>query len=190
MNDTINTTQPQLSKLAAFRQAIYTCFLKAGDVLFEIVDALLLSPRLASFPELSCVPVFRRRWPSLYEGLEDGKVDETKLLETLTEQLPESERPLLVGDHTAWPRLRARTLEDRAFQHQPTPIQGQKPITLGHGYSTLGVVPAAAKTDPQKADPTRSTGSWFLPRLARTHRERYDAFPKGGRATEAALPET
>lgn len=165
MNDTINTTQPQLSKLAAFRQAIYTCFLKAGDVLFEIVDALLLSPRLASFPELSCVPVFRRRWPSLYEGLEDGKVDETKLLETLTEQLPESERPLLVGDHTAWPRLRARTLEDRAFQHQPTPIQGQKPITLGHGYSTLGVVPAAAKTDPQKADPKRSTGSWFLPVL-------------------------
>src|SRR5919108_31660 len=102
MNDTINTTQPQLSKLAAFRQAIYTCFLKAGDVLFEIVDALLLSPRLASFPELSCVPVFRRQWPSLYEGLEDGKVDETKLLESLTEQLPESERPLLVGDHLAW----------------------------------------------------------------------------------------
>ena len=87
MNDTINTTKPQLSKLAAFRQAIYTCFLKASGVLFEMVDALLLSPRLASFPELSCVPVFRRRWPSFYEGLEDGKVDEMKLLETLTEQV-------------------------------------------------------------------------------------------------------
>jgi hypothetical protein len=164
MNDTINTTKPQLSKLAAFRQAIYTCFLKASDVLFEIVDALLLSPRLASFPELSCVPVFRRQWPSLYEGLEDGKIDETKLLETLTEQLPESECPLLVGDHTAWPRPQARTLQDRAFQHQPTPIKGQKPITLGHGYSTLGVVPTAAKAGLQKAE-QKSAGSWFLPLL-------------------------
>jgi hypothetical protein len=104
MNDTTNTTQPQLSKLAAFHQAIHTCFLKVGDVLFEMIDALLLSPRLASFPELSCVPVFRRQWPSLYEGLQDGQVDQAKLFETLTEQLPESERPLLVGDHTAWAR--------------------------------------------------------------------------------------
>ena len=65
----INAAKPQLSKLAAFRQATYTCFLKAGDVLFETIDALLLSPHLTSFPELSGVPVFRRQWPSLYEGL-------------------------------------------------------------------------------------------------------------------------
>ena len=31
-------------------------------------------------------------------------------------------------------------------------IKGQKPITIGHGYSTLGVVPEAS-------------GSWFLPLL-------------------------
>jgi hypothetical protein len=159
MNDTTNTIQPQLSKLAAFRQALYTCFLKAGDVLFEMINALLLSPRLASFPELSCVPVFRHQWPSLYEGLQDGQVDQAKLFETLTEQLPENERPLLVGDHTAW----ARTLQERSFQHQPTPIKGQKPITIGHGYSTLGVVPPAAKAD------RKTPGSWFLPRLARAH---------------------
>jgi hypothetical protein len=110
-----------------------THFLKAGDVLFEMIDALLLSPRLASFPELSCVPVFRRQWPSLYEGLQDGQVDQAKLFETLTEQLPESERLLLVGDHTAWACPQARTLQERSFQHQPTSIKGQKPITIGHG---------------------------------------------------------
>jgi hypothetical protein len=159
MNDTTTTTQPQLSKLATFRQAIYTCFLKAGEVLFEMIDALLLSPRLGSFPELSCVPVFRRQWPSLYESLQDGKVDQEKLLETLTEQLPETERPVLVGDHTSWARPQARTLKDRSFQHQPTPIKGQKPITLGHGYSTLGMVRPAARSD-QKIG-----GSWFLPLL-------------------------
>jgi hypothetical protein len=37
MNDTTTTTQPQLSQLATFRQAIYTCFLKAGEVLFEMI---------------------------------------------------------------------------------------------------------------------------------------------------------
>jgi hypothetical protein len=158
MNDTTTPTQPQLSKLATFRQAIYTCFLKAGEVLFELIDALLLSSRLASFSDLSCVPVFRPQWPSLYEGLQDGKVDETKLLETLTEQLPESGRPLLVGDPRVWPHPQARTLQDRSFQHQPTPIKGQKPITRGHGYSTLGVVPTAAKAGPQEAE-QKSAGS-------------------------------
>ena len=160
----INTAKPQLNKLAAFRQAIYTCFLKAGDVLFEIIDALLLSPGLSSFPELSSVPVFRRQWPSLYEGLEDGKVDQAKLLETLIEQLPGSERPVLVGDHTTWARAQARTLKDRSFQHQPTPIKGQKPITIGHGYSTLGVVPEVTLADPEKTE-QKSAGSWFLPLL-------------------------
>ena len=159
MNDTTNTTQPQFSKLATFRQAIYTCFLKAGEVLFELIDALLLSPCLASFPELSCVPVFRRQWPRLYEDLQDDKVNQEKLLETLTEQLPETERPVLVGDHTSWARPQARTLKDRSFQPQPTPIKGQKPLTLGHGYSTLGMVRPAARSN-QKA-----SGSWFLPLL-------------------------
>lgn len=103
---------------------------------FEIIDALLLSPPLPPFPELTSLPVFRRQWPSLCEGLADGEVDQAKSLETLTAQLPETERPLLVGDHTTWARPQARTLEDRSFQHQPTPIKGQRLITIGHGYNT------------------------------------------------------
>ena len=77
---TITPAKRQLSKLAAFRQGAYACFTKAADVLFELLDALLLMPHLASFPELSCAPVFRRQWPSLYEGLQDGQVDPTMLL--------------------------------------------------------------------------------------------------------------
>ncbi len=88
-------------------------------MLFEIIDALLLSPPLTPFPELTGLPIFRRQWPSLYEGLADGEVDQAKSLETLTAQLPETERPLLVGDDTTWARPQARTLEDRSFQHQP-----------------------------------------------------------------------
>jgi hypothetical protein len=147
-----NSTQSQLSKLAAFRQSIYGCLTKARDALFELIDAVLTTPQLTSFPELSCAPVFRRQWPSLYEAVQDGALNRQELLELEVENLPTAGRQLLVGDHTAWSRPQARTLPDRSFEHQPTPIRGQKPITIGHGYSTLGVVPD-------------KEGSWFLPLL-------------------------
>src|SRR5262249_13860137 len=131
---------------------LYGCLDRAADALFELLDAVLLSPHLDSFPELSCLPVFRRRWPSLYEALQDGRLDDRRWLPLALAHLPPSPAPLPVGEHPAWPRLHAPTLKDRAAHHQPTPIAGQKPITIGYGFSTLGVVPAA-------------TGSWFLPLL-------------------------
>ena len=147
-----NTTQAQLSKLAAFRQSVYRSLTRARDALVELIDAVLTSPGLTSFPELSCALFFRRQWSSVYEALQDGKLDSPSLLKLEVEHLPPLERPLLVGDHTAWGRVQARTLCDRSFVHQPTPIKGQKPITIGHRYSTLGVVP-------------ETSGSWFLPLL-------------------------
>jgi hypothetical protein len=75
-----NTTQSQLNKLAAFRQSVYGCLTGARDALFELMDAVLTSPGLVSFPELSCAPVFRRQWSSLYEALQDGKLDSKKSL--------------------------------------------------------------------------------------------------------------
>jgi hypothetical protein len=51
----------QFNKLIEFRQAVYDKGLIWGkDAQFELVDALLLSPPIRSFPELSLVPVFRR----------------------------------------------------------------------------------------------------------------------------------
>lgn len=152
-----NTTQSQLSKLAAFRQSVYQCLTRASDALFELIDAVLTSTAISSFPELSCASVFRRQWPSVYEALKDGELDSTQLLELEIKNLPPMNRPLLVGDHTAWPRVQARTLKDRSFVHQPTLIKGQKPISIGHRYSTLGVVPPNDLNNPAVA------GSWFLP---------------------------
>jgi len=56
----------------------------------------------------------------------------------------------LAGDHTGWPRPEAVTLKDRTIEHQPTQIAGNKPIALGHGFSTLAWIPEAQ-------------GSWALP---------------------------
>lgn len=47
-----------------------------------------------------------------------------------------NERPLLAGDHTAWPRPYAPTLAQRTVEHQPTPVPGNRPLTVGQGYAT------------------------------------------------------
>jgi hypothetical protein len=130
-------TEQQYTSFIAFRQAAYECLGPARDALFELCDAIMLTPSAQSFAELSLCPAFRRRWPSVYEALQDGRPDRRALLSLYVAQMPPLDRPLLVGDHTPWPRLSASTLRDRTFEHHPTKIRGNKPITVGHGYSTI-----------------------------------------------------
>ena len=74
------STNEQFNKLTEFRQAVYERGLsKARDAQFELVDALLLSGHIRSFPELSLSPVFRRQWPSAYAAIEDGEQDQAWL---------------------------------------------------------------------------------------------------------------
>ncbi|MEE9296287.1 MAG: NF041680 family putative transposase [Phycisphaerae bacterium] len=142
----------KLNTLTAFRQAAYDCFTQAQDALFELTDAIMLTPAANSFVELSLSPVFRRKWPSVYEAIADGDLDEEALLRLYLAHRPEA--TALIIDHTAWPRLSARTLPERTFEHHPTKIKGNKPITIGLGYSTLAFA----------TDELRPT-SWALPVL-------------------------
>ena len=135
------STEEQCSPLSSFRQAAYEYLDPARDALFELCDAVMLTPSANSFAELSLCPAFRRRWPSLYEALEDGRVDRDALVRLYVSQMPVLDRPLLVGDHTPWPRLSARTLRDRTYVHQATKIGGNKPITIGYDYSTIAWLP-------------------------------------------------
>lgn len=152
MNHHTSTAEEQFTTLIAFRQAAYDCLGPARDALFELGDAVLLTPTVHSLVELSLSPVFRRRWPSVYAALADGQPDRSALRRLYVAQLPTSERLILAGDHTAWARPKAYTLRDRTVQHQPTAVPGNRPITLGHGYSTLAWVPEAE-------------GSWAVPLL-------------------------
>jgi hypothetical protein len=77
-----------LNTLKEFRHAVYGCFQRAGDALFNTIDALLTEDRARSFPELSLSPYFERRWPSLYEAFEDGRIDEARLKQVLATYLP------------------------------------------------------------------------------------------------------
>jgi hypothetical protein len=73
-------------------------------------------------------------------------------LKLYVQHLPQQHPLVLAGDHTAWPRLYAKTLKDRTYEHQAQPLSGRKPVTVGQGYSTLAWIPEA-------------TGSWALPLL-------------------------
>ena len=65
-------------------------------------------------------------------------------------QIPAEGRPLLAGDHTNWSRPDAVTLQERTYEHSGTSIAGNKPITIGQGYSTIAWIP-------------EKSGSWALP---------------------------
>ncbi len=140
------------NKLIQFRQAAYGQLGNARDALFELSDAVIQMQHVQSFAELSCAPAFRRKWPSVYEALQDGRPQRAGLLRLYLRELAAKKRLVLAGDHTAWPRLWAETLRGRSYQHQPSPIPGRRPVTIGHGYSTLAVIPEAQ-------------GSWALPLL-------------------------
>lgn len=148
-----SSTQEHFNKLQQFRQAAYDKLGNARDALFELGDAVMQLAHLQCFAELSCAPAFRRKWSSAYEALQDGSPKRSELAELYLQQFPAPDgRLLLAIDHTAWPRLWAETLKERSYQHQPSPIPGHSPVTIGHGYSTVAIIP-------------ERSGSWALPLL-------------------------
>ena len=104
--------------LEQFRQRTHQCLVRAKDVTFELMDAVLCSRRVYSFAELSQSPVFRRGWSSVYEALEDSRPQRPKLMRLYIEQIPVSddEPIVLAGDHTRWPRPFAKRLRERTYE--------------------------------------------------------------------------
>ncbi len=74
--------------LKEVRHAMYTCFSRAADALFNTVDALMTETQAHSFPELSQSPFFERRWSSLYEAFEDGRIDHERLRQVFATYSP------------------------------------------------------------------------------------------------------
>ena len=136
------TTQEHINKLIEFRQAVYEHgFRRRRDALFETLDALLHAGRAASFAMLSFAPGFKRQCHSLYKTLEMGDLDEAWLKSHLSHQVPRSGVQYFSLDGTAWPRPRARTLDDRQYAYHPTPAVNDGSICVGYPYSLLDWVP-------------------------------------------------
>ncbi|MBO0780316.1 MAG: transposase [Ktedonobacteraceae bacterium] len=164
-----------LNPLKAFRHAVYQCFERAGDALFNTIDALLTEDRARSFPELSLSPYFERRWPSLYEAFEDGRIDEAQLKRVLVTYLP---RPvagqfLWTGvDTTGIARPKAVTSKDRSAQRVHNLPKCDKPVTYGWQFSTLVALPQTPSSwtyvlDQQRVSTGTSASQVALEQLAR-----------------------
>lgn len=130
--------------LRDYRQALYACFTRAGDALFEVADALLTSPQPGAFIELSQAPGFRRGWPSLYAAFSDGQIGRTALRRLFARHAPRpaaGERLVLGLDTSPIHRPEADTFADRTLVYAPNLPSGVAPTRPGWAFSTLAVLP-------------------------------------------------
>jgi DDE superfamily endonuclease len=139
------------ARLKTFRQAVYENLCRAQDATFELTDAVMLTRKAYCLADLSQCPIFRRKWSSIYEALQDTRPQRQKLMKLYIKQIPTSGQIILAGDHTAWSRPNAVTLKDRTMEHHCNGgIAANKPITSGQGYSTIAWIP-------------ESEASWAMP---------------------------
>ena len=132
------------AQLTAFRQQLYACFSRAGDALFNCIDALLSETPARSFAELSLSPFFVRQWPSLYQALQEASVDRVALQRLFCAyvRLPGAGERLLLGiDASSIARPCSATAADRTYVHQSNLPEGSKPVRPGWQFSTLTVLP-------------------------------------------------
>jgi hypothetical protein len=153
------STTKQFNKLIDFRQLVYEHFLdKERDAQFELVDAMLLSPSVDTFPALSQSPVFRRKWSSAYTAIERGKQNEGWLRSYLSQQVPVDRVCVFALDPSVWPRPRSRTLEDLRYEQSPTQAIEKRSTVKGYAYSSLAWVPERGKSWALPIDTRRIVG--------------------------------
>lgn len=136
--ETTTSAQVERSRLQEFRQQVYEHgFARQRNALFESLDALLLSGPIRSFAELSLCPVFRRGWSSLYGALKLGVLDEEWLRRFLARQAQSDGLTVFDLDGSAWPRPKARSLQDRQYVHSATSAVNGGSVVVGYPYSLL-----------------------------------------------------
>ena len=138
--------QENAQQLTQFRLEVYQNFNKRADTLMDLVDALSSNTQARSVVELSLSTSFRRDYTSLFKAISEYQPEKaTKSLAQLAGPYlsPPVKRPFwLIGvDVTPQPRSYATRLTDRGYVYQPNPIRSNKPITIGHQYSSVFALP-------------------------------------------------
>jgi hypothetical protein len=119
------------------------CFERSPDALFELVDALSSEPQARTLPELSLSPSFRRKWPSVYEALEDGRVNQRRWTQVWTAALlAQHQGPVWVSvDSTSIARPEAEASPDRGIIYLPNLPHTKRPVGVGWQFSTVMLLP-------------------------------------------------
>lgn len=77
-----------LVRIKAFLQEAYSYLCRAHDATFELTDAIILTLLAYTLADLSLSPVFRRKWSSAYEALQDTRPQSQKLMRLYIKQMP------------------------------------------------------------------------------------------------------
>ena len=132
---------PEMEALRAFRQHVYTLFGCRRDALFETLDAVLSAATLETPAHLSLAPSCQRGWGSLYDALNAGTMDLTRLERLVASHPLESQTDWFAVDASVWPRCDAETSPQRGYYPHPYRHSHGQPIVAGWNYSWLVQVP-------------------------------------------------
>ena len=110
----------------------------------DLIDALSSNTSAQSVVELSLNSCFSRDYTSLFKAIEECQAKVFDVVRSSEVDFPQpKERSfwLLGIDVTPQERRFAPTLEDRGFVYQPNTLKGNKPVTIGHQYSSVVLLP-------------------------------------------------
>lgn len=153
---------PILQDVKTLREQIFTAIHYRADACLELLDSLCSNTTAKSPVQLSLNPHHRRSYNSITDALSEfnkggGKQDALifeALLQQAIDDRASSDYHLLATDCTSSPREHSPTLADRTVVYKPNQTGlGNKPITIGHKYSTVCAL--SSNTDHDQA--------WVLP---------------------------
>jgi hypothetical protein len=132
-----------LNTIRQIRHQVWQCFSRSADALFELADALTGEVAADSLPELSLSASFRRKWSSVYEALEDGRIETQRWSSIWTQALLTSHQgPVWLSvDATSIARPEAETSPDRGMIYVCNLPHATKPVSVGWQFSTVMLLP-------------------------------------------------
>jgi len=151
MNGQINAAE-----FTQFRNQVYQNFTKRDDSAMELLDALCSMPNARSVVELCLSPHFKHQYQSVYKAIAVAGWEDINLSRLAGPHLSKPEKGYWVFGVDGSPQKRqfAYTLSDRSYVYYPNPVGSNKPITIGHEYSSVALLP---ELDTQMAK------SWVVP---------------------------
>ncbi|MEG8184704.1 transposase, partial [Nocardia terpenica] len=130
-----------LAGLSKFRDDVYGCLTARADALFELCDVVLcVQGPVRSLAELSLVPEYRRGHGALYDAINCGRVEVTRLRLVLAGlALPRAAdgRLVLAVDVSPWLRPDAATCPDRCSCHTFGRRASEHQMIPGWPYSVI-----------------------------------------------------
>jgi hypothetical protein len=130
--------------LSRFRREFHTCLRARKDEIFELADAVLCADGpVRDLAGLSLAPEHRRGHGALYDAMNQGRIDITRLRRSLAGlPLPRAAdgRLVLAVDVSNWLRPGAATSPDRLFCHVYGRGKGQAQMIPGWPYSVVAAL--------------------------------------------------